>query len=154
MDPNNADDDPSIPRFFTSSPPIQDSLETESSLLQEDTINECLPFLSGSVGSLFDYNEHGLPSFARAKHSQFLHNSLKTLPAGFVAYDAARPWIMYWALAGLTILGEDIKQYQERQVPQDSKDTSKAFGHLLILIIIAQDCSDTLFYAKYRRRVW
>lgn len=28
--------------------------------------------------------------------------------------DAARPWILYWSLQGLTCLGEDVSKYQER----------------------------------------
>ncbi|KAI4215864.1 MAG: hypothetical protein LQ351_001852 [Letrouitia transgressa] len=111
---NIAADRPNVPDTFTSPPPIQDSLHTQTSSLQDETIHECLPFLAGSVGSLFEYNEYGVPGLAREEHIRFLHDSLNTLPAAFVAYDAARPWIIYWALTGLCLLGEDVTPYRER----------------------------------------
>ena len=109
-----AADLPSVPDLFTSWPPIRDQLQTETSDLQDETVHQCLPFLKGSVGSLFDYNEHGLPSLARDKHVRYLHDSLTTLPAPFVGFDAARPWIIYWALTALSLLGEDVAPYRER----------------------------------------
>ncbi|KAL9612448.1 MAG: hypothetical protein Q9167_002957 [Letrouitia subvulpina] len=113
MAPNNPADRPNVPDTFTSLPPIQDLLYTETSSLQNETIRECLPCLAGSVATLFAYNEYGVSGLARENHVRFLHNSLNTLPAAFVAYDAARPWIIYWALTGLCLLGEDITCYRE-----------------------------------------
>ncbi|KAL9603328.1 MAG: hypothetical protein Q9179_002241 [Wetmoreana sp. 5 TL-2023] len=107
---------PPIPALFTKWPPIRDELETESSEVQDETVQECLPFLNGSVGSLSDEGEQGLPSLAREKHIRFLHRCLGTLPAAFVGQDAARPWIVYWVLTALSLLGEDIVQYRERVI--------------------------------------
>lgn len=110
-------DRPPVPDLFTSSPPIRDDLVTETSDLQDETVQECLPYLSGTVdpskGPL-DFNPHGLSPLEREKHVAFLHNVLRTLPAAYVGYDASRPWILYWALTGLYLLGDDISQYQER----------------------------------------
>jgi len=101
-----------VPDLFTSLPPIRDLLNTQSSQIQEETIQECLPFLSGlEMGAT--YNDHGVPRLERKRHIQFLHKSLKKLPAPYVAADASRPWMFYWALAGLSALGEDISQYRD-----------------------------------------
>jgi protein farnesyltransferase subunit beta len=101
-----------VPDLFTSLPYIRDLLNTQSSQIQEGTIQECLPFLSGlEPGAI--YNDYGVPHLERKRHIQFLHKSLKKLPAPYVAADASRPWMFYWALAGLSALGEDVSQYRE-----------------------------------------
>ncbi|KAL8999959.1 MAG: hypothetical protein Q9188_005782 [Gyalolechia gomerana] len=107
-------DAPEIDHLFTAWPPLQDELKTETSELQDDTVRECLPFLKGSTGPLFDHTEHGLPSLARDKHIHFLRGSLEAMPAAFVRFDASRPWIIYWALTALRLLGEDVEEYRER----------------------------------------
>lgn len=111
------EDSPLVPDLFTSPPPIQDSLETETSVRQVCTVQECLPFLAGLENcgrSLFDYNEFGVPRLDRDRHIRYLHDSFNELPARFVAFDASRPWLLYWALTGLSILGEEVKQYRQR----------------------------------------
>jgi len=104
-----------IPDIFTSLPPLRDLLNTETSQIQEETIQECLPFLSGAKEGIY-YNVHGVPNLDIARHIQFLHKSLKKLPAPYVAADASRPWMFYWALAGLSAMGEDITEYRERLI--------------------------------------
>ncbi|KAH0537238.1 hypothetical protein FGG08_005940 [Glutinoglossum americanum] len=110
-------DDPFVPKLFTSLPALRDLLKTDSSDVQDITIQECLPFLAGSKGkgkSTFDFNTRGVPNLDRKAHIAFLHSSLGELPAGFVGVDASRPWMLYWALAGLYLLGEDISAYRGR----------------------------------------
>lgn len=110
-----AGDGPNVPSIHTSLPPIQDALSTDSSDTQNETIQECLPYLAGiGIRSLFDYNGHGIPSLDREKHIEYLHDRLGELPSAFVAYDAARPWLLYWTLTGLCLLGEDVDQYRSR----------------------------------------
>ncbi|KAH9216430.1 terpenoid cyclases/protein prenyltransferase alpha-alpha toroid [Leptodontidium sp. 2 PMI_412] len=104
-----------IPDLFTQLPPCRDLLITESSQDQDETIQECLPFLSG-LNSDFDYNEHGVPRLGRDRHIAFLHKSLGRLPSGYVAADASRPWMFYWALNGLSTMGEDISGYRDRVI--------------------------------------
>ena len=108
---------PPVPDLFTTLPPIRDALPTESSSVQDRTVQNCLPYLSGTKDpskSPFDFNAHGLPRLEREKHIAYLHGSLGKLPAGFVGADASRPWLLYWALTGLYLLGEDIAQYRDR----------------------------------------
>jgi len=118
-----------IPDTFTTLPPIRDLLNTGTSQLQDETISECLPFLSGKEGSL-PRNQHGVPHLDRKRHIQFLHKSLQRLPAPYVAADASRPWMLYWALAGLATMGEDISGYRERIIStvRPMQDSNGGFG--------------------------
>ena len=102
-----------VPALFRSLPRIQDSLATETSIVQDETVQACLPYLTGADGYCQDLSEFGLPRLEREKHIEFLQASLEALPAKFVAYDASRPWIVYWALNGLTLLGSDITPYRQ-----------------------------------------
>lgn len=114
---SNQHEGPNVPTIFKRVPPIKDSLTSETSIAQDETVQECLPFLAGEgVRSLFDYNSYGIPSLDREKHIEYLHERLGELPAGFVAYDAARPWLIYWTLTGLCLLGENVDQYRSRSV--------------------------------------
>ncbi|CZS99160.1 related to RAM1-protein farnesyltransferase, beta subunit [Rhynchosporium graminicola] len=104
-----------IPDIFTQLPLCRDLLMTESSQLQDETIQECLPFMSG-LNPDAEYNTHGVPRLGRERHIAFLHKSLGRLPAGYVAADASRPWMFYWALNGLATMGEDISGYRDRLI--------------------------------------
>jgi len=118
-----------IPDIFTSLPPIRDLLNTQTLQIQEETIQECLPFLTGMKQGLV-YNDHGVPNLDRKRHIQFLHKSLKQLPAPYVAADASRPWMFYWALAGLATMGEDISEYGQRLIDtvRPIQNTTGGFG--------------------------
>jgi protein farnesyltransferase subunit beta len=48
----------------------------------------------------------------RDRHARFLAAGLGHLPAGFVSLDASRPWIVYWALHGLALLGLQLDTLQ------------------------------------------
>ncbi|KAK4219924.1 protein farnesyltransferase subunit beta [Rhypophila decipiens] len=102
-----------IPDLYTEPPPIRDALVTETSRVQDKTVDVCLPYLTGEEDGHLVYNPHGVPSLEREKHIGFLHKSLGRLPGGFVAADASRPWFLYWALSGLVLLGEDVSSYRE-----------------------------------------
>ena len=104
-----------IPDLFTSLPLIRDLLNTESSHIQDETIQECLPFLSGAEEDI-RYNDHGVPALDRGRHIAFLHKSLRQLPASYVTADASRPWMMYWSMAGLSAMGVDISEYREKMI--------------------------------------
>ena len=106
---------PVVPSLFTSAPLLQDSLQTETSLHQESTITECLPFLTRRAARSDDeIGTSGVPRLKRQLHVNFLIHSLEEKPSVYVGFDASRPWIVYWALAGLCLLGEDVTPYRER----------------------------------------
>ena len=106
-----------IPSYFRSHPPLVDSLESETAVVQDETLNECLPLLNQvdePNRSPFDFNQFGLPHLEKEKHIEFLHENLAEFPAPFVGIDASRPWMIYWALLGLYLLGEDISVFRSR----------------------------------------
>jgi protein farnesyltransferase subunit beta len=105
---------PGIPAIFTQPPAIQDPLATETTDLQNQTREKCLPFLTGTHPSQRDHNEHGVPALKRDLHIGYLYDSLEDYPAGFVAMDASRPWMVYWGLAGFAMLGEDTGRFRDR----------------------------------------
>ena len=107
---------PTIPDLFTQPPPITDDLTTESSSLQEDTVAECLPFLTNYNDAHAYVNAHGIPHLDRPRHVAFLHKQLGKLPPQFKAADPSRPWFFYWCLAALAVLGEDVEEYRSKLV--------------------------------------
>lgn len=117
MNPTAADVPLPAPDLFTKLPPIQDSLETGTSATQRATAEDCLPLHRGVIDlstPLFDFSEKGVPRLRRDEHIAFLHDSLEEYPATFVTIDSSRPWFLYWALMGLTLLGEDVTGYRKR----------------------------------------
>jgi hypothetical protein len=109
-----------IPLAFSTPPLIKDSLVTATSSAQDENIQETLPLITAIAGSTrhpFEYNEYGVPRLDRLRHIDFLKNGLEDFPASFVSIDASRPWMVYWGLMGLYLLGEDVTQYRTRLVP-------------------------------------
>jgi len=107
----------SIPWYFLQPPILQDPLATQTSSLQQQTVQECLPLLRGVddlTRSPFDFNEYGIPKLEREDHINFLHQNLAQFPAPFVGVDASRPWMVYWGLIGLYLLGEDVSALRAR----------------------------------------
>ncbi|PFH57572.1 hypothetical protein XA68_14850 [Ophiocordyceps unilateralis] len=104
----------SVPHLFASEPPIRDSLDTESSRLQDETVKECLPFLAGEGHD--SLNAHGVPHLYRDRHVRFLHKQLGNLPAAFKSADPSRPWMFYWCLSALTLLHQDVSSYRSRLI--------------------------------------
>lgn len=106
---------PGIPALFREPPLIHDLLSTETTELQSETVNKCLPLLKGIHNSQKGpFNKYGVPALQRKDHLEYLYDSLEDYPASFVALDASRPWMVYWALAGLCLLGEDVTRFRER----------------------------------------
>ena len=106
-----------VPSTFTLSPVLKDKLATKTSTDQDETVGECLPYLKGiddPANDPFDFNEHGVLRLNRDEHIEYLKDHLGNFPAAYVGVDASRPWIMYWGLMGLYLLGEDVTKYRAR----------------------------------------
>lgn len=106
-----------VPSFMSRYPLIIDDLPSATSKLQYATINECLPLLcavADSSADPFDFDENGLALLNRSSHVDFVKGGLQSLPAGFVTMDASRPWLMYWSLLSLHLLGENTTQFGKR----------------------------------------
>lgn len=104
-----------IPDVFTTPPRVRDALETDTSVVQDETMENCLPFMSGDHGGS-DSNKFGVPHLDRKRHAKFLRANLGTLPAPFISADASRPWFFFWCLNALSLLGEDVSSYRDRLV--------------------------------------
>ncbi|KAJ6171393.1 hypothetical protein N7470_000460, partial [Penicillium chermesinum] len=120
-----------IPELFTQPPSVQDPLATESSDLQSATIEKCLPFLKGIQSSQQGpFNAHGVPALQRDDHIAYLYDSLEDYPSGFVILDASRPWMSYWGLAGLFMIGEDPTRFRSRllQTLRPAQNRTGGFG--------------------------
>lgn len=53
---------------------------------------------------------------SRELHSKYLKEGLKTLPTSFQALDASHPWLCYWILHALTLLGNVIPKTQTSHI--------------------------------------
>jgi protein farnesyltransferase subunit beta len=93
--------------------PIKEDLQTSTSKTQDETLQVILPFLEGNPND-FPLNSHGIPTLQRSKHVPYLEDALDDYPGAFAMMDASRPWIIYWAMQGLTALGEDVSEHQRR----------------------------------------
>jgi protein farnesyltransferase subunit beta len=93
--------------------PIKDSLVTESSKVEDETSAVILPYLEGNPND-YSLNAFGIPKLQRDRHEAMLKKIIGDYPAQASAMDAARPWIVYWAVQSMTALGMDISSYQKR----------------------------------------
>ncbi|KAF3891544.1 Farnesyltransferase subunit beta [Trichophyton interdigitale] len=109
-----------IPSLFATQPPLLNELQTDTSRAQAEVVGRCIPLLRGeeseSAGVPLPLNRHGVPSLARELHVEYLLDALGEYPGRFVGLDASRPWMVYWALTGLALLGEDITLFRKRLV--------------------------------------
>lgn len=121
-------DDFSVPKLFTSLPPIRDALVTATSISQDETARDCLSLHAGTNRSLYDLNPQGIPRLNREDHIEFLNEAIQN--AIHVPYDALRPWIVYWSLTGLSVLGENLGKWRDRVLKTFSpmQNPSGGFG--------------------------
>jgi len=101
-----------VPSLFTSLPTIRDALITNSTRKRDDTIEQCLPHLSGTYKNFPHLNSQSVSKLEREKHVAFLKAALQD--ANFIPYDASRPWVVYWSLTGLSLLGENVEVFSEK----------------------------------------
>ena len=107
---------PNVSLVFCETPLIQDDLQTVTSQAQKATLDEVLPYILGSAGDLHKLNSNGLPKLKRDAHVKFLRKTLEKMPGAYTAMDAVRPWILYWTLTALSLLGQDVSEYRDRYV--------------------------------------
>ncbi|KAL1995824.1 hypothetical protein VTN49DRAFT_690 [Thermomyces lanuginosus] len=111
------DFEPRVPSVFCEQRAIRDQLDTETRRLQDETVLSCLPYLRGTDKTVRDcLNAHGVAWLQRDHHIEYLYDSLEDYPGSFVSFDSSRPWLSYWGLAGLALLGEDVTKYRHRVI--------------------------------------
>lgn len=118
-----------IDPLYTREPPVIDDLITVTSKAQESTMDSCLPLLQAQDTSI-QYNIHGVPSLRRRRIINYLKHTIGQLPAPFVMADASRPWSLYWALNGMSLLGADVSEFRDGLVAtaQHLQNDSGGFG--------------------------
>lgn len=105
-----------VPAHFLKPKAFRDPLKTESSKAQEEVVSAALPLLTAALDpskNPFDFNPHGIPGLEREQHVEFLQEGLGEFPEEFVGIDSSRPWMVYWAIMALWVLGEDVSAYEE-----------------------------------------
>lgn len=96
-----------VPALHLNLPFILDDLKTETSQKQLSTARSIMK----SVDQPF------LPPLDKATHVEFLLSPLdEGLSGGFVGLDASRPWLLYWCINALSLLGKDVGIYNDRAV--------------------------------------
>src|SRR6202012_1829712 len=62
-----------------------------------------------------DIGERGVPRLNRPRHTRFVRAALTArFPQAFVGLDASRPWLVYWGLTALSVLGVDVTEHRGR----------------------------------------
>ena len=85
--------------FPESSPSIQ-SLD--------DTYRAVLQALQAAGFSDFDDIISALPALDAPSHKKYCLQKLELLPSSFTALAASRPWLLFWSLRALSLLGHEI----------------------------------------------
>ncbi|KAF2154687.1 terpenoid cyclases/Protein prenyltransferase [Myriangium duriaei CBS 260.36] len=122
-----------IPSLFCEPPIIRDKLHTKSSKAQDAVAETVRRYMSGEEREINDPNSHNIPYLQRAKHIRFMRKSLNTYPSAYQQADASRPWMIYWALAGLAHMGEDVEEHCDSAIetftPLQNPDGGFGGGH-------------------------
>lgn len=107
-----------VPHLFAHPSLLHDTLVTETSEKHDKVMRTVLDILTNTNGAqeIHDPNSYNLPRLQREKHIKFLRGVLGDYPPPFQVMDASRPWLLYWALAGLSFLGVDVSSYKERTI--------------------------------------
>ncbi|KAI8593264.1 terpenoid cyclases/protein prenyltransferase alpha-alpha toroid [Geranomyces variabilis] len=82
-----------------------DGFPTESSELQQEVEDSIAPLLGPYQNGSADL---GLVKLDRAAHVKYIQKNLFSLPSYFISLDASKPWLVYWALHALDLLGTPI----------------------------------------------
>lgn len=107
----------SFPVWLCEKQPVDNEPESLSTELEAETTELCLPLLlhhsqEGRKPVLRD--AFGLPLLKREEHGMFCQHMLGALPAFMASLDASRPWLLYWSLNAMAILGAPVWQVAER----------------------------------------
>ncbi|XP_070577391.1 protein farnesyltransferase subunit beta-like [Ptychodera flava] len=94
---------------------VADGVPTLSSIEQERVEASVAEFYE-KFNSDSDVNPD--PFLDKEKHIQYLLKGLKRLSESYECLDASRPWLCYWILHSLYLLGEQISEEQSSSVAQ------------------------------------
>ncbi|KAI5301111.1 CAAX farnesyltransferase (FTase) subunit beta, partial [Ascosphaera pollenicola] len=126
-----------IPAFYTTPQahllPSSSDPVTKTSLDQDATVAACLAHLRAEDQPKRQYNRYGVHKLLRYRHVEMLYDMLEDFPKSFVTLDASRPWMIYWAMNSLAMLGEDLTHLRRRCIatlsPMQNKTGGFGGGH-------------------------
>lgn len=81
---------------------------TDTLLEQRDTEDRLSDVLSDVAPALVPREPAtagGTTTLRKAEHALFLHSMFYRLPAPYVSLDASKPWLMYWTVHSLDLMG-------------------------------------------------
>ncbi|KAJ3161798.1 hypothetical protein HDU86_006569 [Geranomyces michiganensis] len=82
-----------------------DGFPTESSELQQEVEDSIAPLLGPYQNGSADL---GSVKLDRDSHVKYVKKNFDSLPSYFVSLDASKPWLVYWTLHALDLLGSSI----------------------------------------------
>lgn len=82
----------------------EDAVSTETSRQQLD-LESTVQDLYRELLTADAPEQEALLTLRRPDHINYLHGGLQTLSSSYVSLDASRPWICYWILHSLALLG-------------------------------------------------
>lgn len=82
---------------------FDDNVYTESSGEQTRLIEKIARLRSERLDGRLRFDDERL-RLLREEHVHYLQGNIQNLPAGYIALDAARPWMTYWLLNSLALL--------------------------------------------------
>lgn len=86
---------------------LNNPLQTDTTLQQKSIEEKCALVLMN------DTIVAELGVLKRTQHIEFLRQTIGKLPGAFAALDASRPWMIYWSVNALCILGQDISDLKD-----------------------------------------
>ena len=105
----NADDDTAHSSFHGSqarNPSIEALDETHQAVLKA---------LKLAGFSDFEDTITNLPALAIPDHKKYCLHKLEALPASFTALAASRPWLLFWAVRALSLMGHELPIASKRK---------------------------------------
>jgi protein farnesyltransferase subunit beta len=81
---------------------------SQSTQALDDTYRAVLQALQHAGFSDFEDIAAALPELDVPSHKRYCLQKLEALPASFTALAASRPWLLFWSLRALSLLGHEL----------------------------------------------
>jgi len=91
-----------------------EGVSDSSSQEQKEVEESCLAYYARAEAVAAEIDE--LPRLKRAKTIGFLRKGLSNLSRGYECLDASRPWLVYWIVHSLELLGESFSDAESRAI--------------------------------------
>jgi len=93
----------------------EENCYTNSGLEQRNVEESCLRLFEKAEKAGRELGDT-LPVLNRAKTIGFVRRGLTELSQGYECLDASRPWLVYWLLHSLELLGEELSEEEKAEI--------------------------------------